>query len=113
MGVVNKSDKEFFILLKTRSFLDIFESMKNWENKMFYDLYGFFGIKISPDTKELLSKNFIDGRIANKNARVLYDQNGKIVLMYIFVDNNSVVITDSEEATAEIILRLASSQISK
>ena len=37
----------------------------------------------------------------------------KIVMMYIFADENSVVITNSQNATHEIILRLAGSRIEK
>lgn len=117
MGVVNgntdspaTSDKGFFVLLKVRSTPDIFDSLRAWENKMFFDLHGFLGINISSDTNYLLVKNFDDAIIENKNARVLYDKDGKIIVMYVFADDNSVIITNSQNATHEIILRLASSQ---
>lgn len=119
IGIVNtntqasSSNKDLFLLLKVRSFTDVFENMRSWEPKMFNDLHGFFNITISSDTKELLTKDFTDGRISNKNARILYDKMGNIVLMYIFADDHSVIITNSEGATAEVILRLAGSQISK
>jgi len=80
---------------------------------MLYDLYGFFGIKLSPETNYLFTKNFEKGIILNKNARILKDDNGKIVLMYIFANNNSIIITNSEQATKEIIRRLNSSKIKK
>ncbi len=35
------------------------------------------------------------------------------VLLYSFADDNSVLITDTESATREIILRLASAQKKK
>lgn len=101
---------DFFILLKVRSTLDIFNSLRAWEGKMLTDLHGFLGINLSSETNYLFKKDFDDGIIENKNARVLYDEGGRIVLMYIFVDENSVVITNSEPATHEIILRLASSE---
>ena len=113
IGIVNKNTKDLFILLKVKSFIDSFDSMRSWEGKMFNDLHGFFGINISVDTKELLSKDFVDGRIANKNTRILYDKNGKVVLMYVFADEHSVVIANSENAVNEVILRLAASQMSK
>lgn len=124
MGVVNNegklapsTGKDFFILLKVRSITDVFNSMRAWENKMFLDLHGFFGIDISPETKHLLTKNFENGIVENKNARILYDKdentNNKIVMMYIFANDTSVIITNTQNATREIILRLASSQIQK
>ncbi|MDE2399465.1 MAG: hypothetical protein KGL67_00390 [Patescibacteria group bacterium] len=122
MGAFNSADqtnpsisagKSFFMLLKMRSIPDIFDTMHAWEPKLFVDLHGFFGINFSPDTKYLLTKEFQDGIVENKNARILYDTDNKIVMMYVFADDNSVVITNSENAVHEIILRLASSQIKK
>ena len=120
MGVVNteaplvsSTGKDFFILLKVRSMVDVFDIMRAWENKMFSDLYGFFGLNITSETKYLLTTNFKDGIIENKNARILYDNDNKIVMMYIFADDNSIVITNTESAGEEIMLRLASSRIKK
>ncbi len=113
MGAWNGQSKDFFILLKVRSFTDVFESLRAWEGKMFSDLHGFFGIDISPDTKYLLTKNFENGIVANKNARILRDQNGNIVLMYVFADDQSVIIANSEAATKEIITRLAAGVVKK
>ncbi len=119
MGVVNSkidatsSSKNFFILVKMRSLADIFNPIHAWENKMFTDLHGFLGIDLSAETKYLFTKDFEDGIIENKNARILYDQGGQIVLMYVFANDNSVVITDSVNAVREIMLRLATSKIQK
>ena len=113
LGVVNGETKDFFILLKMRSMADIFNSLRAWENKMFFDLHGFFGVDISLETKDLLTANFEDGVVKNKNARILYGQDGKIVMMYIFANDTSVIITNTESAAQEIMLRLASSRVKK
>jgi hypothetical protein len=123
MGVVNSKvdtaragGEGFFILLKVRSTADIFDALHAWEGKMFSDLRGFFGVDISPETKYLFTKDFEDGIVENKNARLLYDkdglpaQTGKLVVMYIFADDNSVIITNTPNAAHEIMLRLAGSQ---
>lgn len=121
MGAVNNENlpsgvsgsKDFFILLQVRSITDVFESMHAWESKMFFDLHGFFGINISSGTSYLLTKNFEDSIVENKNARVLYDNNGEIAMMYIFADDTSIIITNTKNAAREIILRLAGGQIKK
>lgn len=105
--------KDFFILIKVRSVADVFDIFHAWENKMFSDLHGFFGVDISPETKYLFTKGFQDGIIGNKNARVLYDNDNKIVMAYIFANDNSVIITNTENAGKEIMHRLASSQVGK
>ena len=119
MGVVNNEStsssvsagKHFFILLKVRSIADIFDSMRAWENKMFSDLHAFFGVEIESGTGYLLTKNFENGIVENKNARILYDKDNKIVMMYVLADDNSIIITNEQSATHEIMLRLASSQV--
>ena len=105
--------KNLFILLKMRSVQDVFPSIHAWEDKMFYDLHGFFGIDITPNTNYLLTKDFEDGIVQNKNARILRDNDGKIVMMYVYVNGTSLVITNSETTTNEIITRLSASQIKK
>lgn len=115
MGAFKNSDttNSFFMLLKMRSIPDIFDPMHAWEPKMFSDLYGLFGIPLSPETKHLLTKNFEDGIVVNKNARILYDDENNIVMLYVFANDNSVIITNTENAAREIMLRLASSEIKK
>jgi len=110
---LSPADRNLFILLKMRSITDVFDPMRSWENKMFLDLHGLFGIDLNADTKYLLEKDFEDGIVQNKNARILYDKDGKVVLMYVYATDDSLIITNSEEAVAEVILRLASSQIKK
>lgn len=100
----------FFILLKVRSATDIFESLRVWEPNILNDLHGFFGINLASETEPLFTTSFQDGVIENKNARILYDQNGNLVLTYIFADDNSVIITDSLNTAHEVMLRLASVQ---
>ena len=113
MGVVNIEMKDFFIIIKTRSTYDIFDAMRAWENKMFSDLRGFFGVNITNDTKYLLNASFMDGIVENKNARMLYDGNSQLVMMYIFADDNSVIITNTKSAAHELMIRLAASQVKK
>lgn len=112
-GLVNKDTVDPFILIKIRSHTDVFLSLRAWEEKMFSDLHGFFGIPINPKTSYLLTKDFEDGIIQNQNARILYDKEGGIVMAYIYGDNNSLIITNTESAAREVIMRLASSRIKK
>jgi len=113
IGAVNQKDKDLFFLLKFRSFADVFREMRIWEEKMFEDFYDFFGVEIDASTNYLLTKDFEDGIVQNKNARILYDDKGEVVLMYVFIDENSVIITAAESATSEVMLRLDSGKIKK
>lgn len=110
IGVVNAETKDFFILIKVRSTADIFDSLRAWEGKMLADLQGFLDITMNSDTYYLLNKEFQNDIVENKNSRILYDKDNNIILMYIFADDNSVIITDSKTAAHEVMLRLASSR---
>ena len=113
LGLINGENKDLFILMKIRSFTDIFENIKTWEGKMLYDLHAFFEIPINSNTSYLFTKDFEDGVVKNKNARILYDQNGQIMLMYVFVGDTSLVIADKIEAVSEVMFRLSNSQLKK
>lgn len=113
MGLTNTGTKNFFFILRSRSFQDGFENIKPWENKMFYDLHRFFGYSLSSFTSYLFTKSFDNGIIENKNARILYDSEGNIVMMYVFVDDNHVVITSKIEPVRELMSRLSSSRLEK
>jgi len=120
MGVVvgekkssSEADRDFFVLIKVRSVPDVFDSFRLWEKKMFFDLHELFGMSLSSEVEYLLTKDFEDGIVENKNARILYSQDAKIVMAYIFADDNSVIVTNTENAAHEIMLRLASSRVKK
>jgi hypothetical protein len=110
---IYKEGTDIFILLNIPEGKDVFTAMKTWENKMFSDLHEVFGIPLSLDTGYLLTKNFEDSIIQNKNARILRDGSGKVVLMYVYIDNNTLVITNTEEGAKEIIFRVNSSKVKK
>ncbi len=113
IGATNKGGRGLFMLLKMRSIPDVFDVMRSWESKMFLDLHGMFGVNLNNDTKYLLTKDFEDGIIQNKNARILRDNDGKILMMYVYIGDDALIITNSEIATGEVMLRLASSKIKK
>ncbi len=113
LGLVNGETKDFFILIKMRSFADIFNDVKNWENKMLYDLHSLFEIPINSNTSYLFTKDFKDGIIENKNARILYDKDGAIMIMYVFADDTSLIVANKADAVREVMFRLSSSQLKK
>jgi hypothetical protein len=49
---------------------------------------------------------FRDGVAENKDVRAFYKSDGTMLILYSFVDNNTIVITTDENALTEIINRL-------
>lgn len=95
-----------FFIFQTKDYNQAYPGMLAWEQTILGDLYPLFGIDVSADESALLQKQFKDIIIANKDARVLYDFDGKSILYYIFANKNDFIITDSTEAIGEILSRL-------
>lgn len=104
---------DLFLIFQTKSFDDAFPVLKAWEKKMLVDIGGFFGINLSPQTAYLFEKAWQDKIILNKNAKILTDDQGEIVLFYSFLNDKQMIITKSEQAMKEVILRLYSSRVKK
>jgi len=88
--------------------------MLDWERFMNEDFSPFYGplIATSPTTTTLtLRSPFSDQIIRNKEARVLKDSEGEVVIMYSFVDQNTIVITTNESTFVEILTRLTAQRI--
>ena len=121
MGIVNAkatdftvpASKNLFFLLKINFLPDAFNSLKTWEAKMLYDLHGFFSLDLNAETNYLFTKDFEDGFVLNKNARVLYDHSGQVVLMYVFIDSNYIIISKDIDTTLEVMNRIFSSKTAK
>ncbi len=113
IGATNMGAKESFILIKVRSMLDVFTPMRDWEGKMFAELYQLFNLQLNSENNYLLTKTWEDGVIDNKNARILTDTEGNIVMMYVFADEASVVIISGRDGAREVMLRLRQSEIKK
>ncbi len=111
--ILSQNHGDPFLFIKVRSFTDIFPFMSSWENKLFLDLHGIFGFSINSDTSYLLTKNWKSGVVQNKNARILYDKDNNIVMMYVYIDENTVILTDTNSSAREVIKRLSSSKVRK
>jgi hypothetical protein len=102
------SAQEPFLVLSTTFFENAFAGMLAWESSMQTDLSPLFGT--NPTTPDTLHP-FTDIIIQNKDARVLYDINNNIALLYSFIDRETIVITTSIETFLEIFGRITSQQV--
>ena len=100
-----------FLMFETNDYNTAYAGMLKWESTMIDDLFDLFGIDVSGERKVLFEKEFKDIIIANRDARILYDDNGVDALYYIFLDKNKIVITDNQEAIVEIMARLVTKNV--
>lgn len=103
-AVKSKEQGEPFIVLKPQSFDNAYAGMLSWEKKMIDDLFLAFDIPISGDNTYLLEKSFGDMVIKNQDARILTDNTGAILLVYMFVNNDDVILIARNEETLIALL---------
>ena len=104
-----------FMVLTDNFFQNAYAGMITWENTMpddFVDVFGYENKVTQQNGTSTLASyfniqgGFKDGVIENKDVRVFAEPDGTILLLYSFVDNDTIVITTDENALAEIINRL-------
>ncbi|MBI4155935.1 MAG: hypothetical protein HY507_01745 [Candidatus Zambryskibacteria bacterium] len=92
LGVYSFDTNEPFLILSTKDFATSYAGMLLWEKGMISDIGNLFSI-----TENGLGANaFQDKTVRNKDLRVLKDVSGKTVLLYSFVDKNTLIITSNE-----------------
>jgi hypothetical protein len=103
-----------FLVLKVDSYERAFSGMLTWENNMEQELIPLFDRQVSPtlggaSTTEaapsFLLTRFRDKIVGNHDARVLEDGAGNIVLLWTFLDRNTLVITTNEWTLKEVVAR--------
>ena len=119
-----------FVILTTDFFQNAFAGMHVWEGEMPEDLADLFGYRDLASIENLplentasstattsqsftkLSKlynvrgSFKDKLIMNRDVRELISPNGNILLLYTFIDKNTILITTSEELIPALIDRI-------
>jgi hypothetical protein len=109
-----------FLVLKTNYYAGAFAGMLEWEKSSIEkDLRGLLDLPAlnssgiitagSGATTTLISINqsvFADTVISNRDTRILRDGSGATILLYLFPDNNTIVITGSENAAKIVTEKL-------
>ncbi|MEK7134163.1 MAG: hypothetical protein AAB819_00330 [Patescibacteria group bacterium] len=92
-----------FMILRTDYFESAFAGMLKWENAMAREVLPLFGIQI---TREASTRSFEDLVIRNRDIRALRNEQGDIVLLYLFRDKNTIIIATADETAREVVDRL-------
>ena len=122
VGVHVFNGNQPFIILSTGFYENAFVGMLEWERYLKKDLTPFFGeeknkvvdaTQASTTVYKTTIPIFSDVVLKNKDVRVLKDDDGKIILLYSFVDQNTIVITTNESTFSEVLSRYTSSRTSR
>ena len=106
LAILHTSQKWPILIFRVKSYERSFSAMLKWEKKMGDDLKNIFKIENIEKSKVL----FIDKEIKNHDTRALFDQNGKIILIYSFVNQKYLIITTNKDAIIKVFKRISSAQ---
>ncbi len=97
LGSITTTKNEPYLIIQSYNFDVLFSGMLTWEKNMYADFAPVFGSSYTE------VGTFSDMIVKNKSVRVLSDRSNKPVLLYSFIDQNTVVITESVEALGMLI----------
>lgn len=112
---------EPFLILKTEFYDATFSGLLAWEKTMAPDLLGLFTkAKTQVGTSTLVGDKvgdwvdtFQDKVVKNKDVRVLKDGAGNTILLYSFINKETLVLTTNEETFNEVYDRLTVSSFKR
>jgi hypothetical protein len=119
LGVHVFDGNQEFLVLKVDSYEQAFSGMLDWERTMATELSPLFSRTPRPRTPEELNAiststptttiptSFRDKIVANHDARAVINDQGDVLLLWAFIDRNTLVITTNESTLSEIISRKA------
>lgn len=110
-------DNQPFLILKTSSFDTTLAGMLRWEPMMIRDLQTIFlrpTDRVSPPLYTIgggnISYKFEDAILQNKEIRAVRDLQGNVVLLYVFLDTKTLMITSDETVLKDVSARLIKAQ---
>lgn len=98
-GFVSTETLSPFVILEVESFDHTFAGMFSWEKNVAKDLKDILAKDLEPRS------GFEDATSRNRDLRILRARGGETIVLYSFLDNKHLVITDKEEAFREILNR--------
>lgn len=106
LGLHGQKGIQPFILFSVRSYEHAAGGMFDWEKYLLDDIGPLFGVNVrelslqagtSSDAVLAQDLRIKDVILRNKDARALFDTNGNIIFLYIFPDQETLIITTNED----------------
>lgn len=123
LGVHSYDENQSFLVLQVDSYQQAYAGMLAWEPTVQQELSPLFTRKPSlhvpsdsasstaSSSPAFLQTGFIDKVVENHDARAIVNPAGDLLLLWTFLDRNTLVITTNEYTLREIIRRLNTSSL--
>jgi hypothetical protein len=108
LGIYSYNTNEPFIILTETDFGLSYSGMLEWEKSMTSDLGEIFSVSQASTTSI-----FEDEALKNKDLRIIKDSSRKTILLYSFIDKNTILITTNENIFSAILGRYMTSKIAQ
>lgn len=102
IGVYSFDKNQPFIILTVDDYGQGFSGMLKWEGTMVSDLGQIFGIAPLASSN-LDSYTFSDESLNNKDLRIIQNSSRQTVLLYSFIDKNTIIITSNENTFSALL----------
>jgi hypothetical protein len=109
LGIYDESQStNFFLIYKVKDYGIAFRDMLEWEKQMLNDFAPFFGesalgSNATTPIQNLGEQVFKDVIVRNKDTRAAFSPSGKIVMIYTYLDKQTILITESENAIRGLV----------
>ncbi len=121
LGIHVYDGTQAILILKTSAYEQSFSGMVAWEPYMLQDLSPLFDRRVRPllsgevratsTSPKVIQSEFVDQIVANHDARALYNSDGFIILVWTFIDRNTIAITTNDRTLEELTSRVRSAAI--
>ena len=95
-----------FMIFQTKDYEYTYAGMLEWEGSLANDMFYLFNLNTKDNKLKLGERKWKDIIINNRDARVLYNEDDKPILYYLFANKDSLVISSNENTIKEIMTRL-------
>ncbi len=109
-GIYSFRPRDSFIILYVDNYPTAYTGMLSWEAYMEDDLKEIV-IRPTLGSSTKSSNIFVDRVVNNRDARVLFDEDGNYKILYTFFDQKTIIIAPNERVLKEVVLRLTSGKI--
>ncbi len=113
MGIYKETENEPFIIFQNNNFNNTYAGLLEWESTMVDDFFIMFSIPVGGTESYILTKGFQDTTLKNIDVRQLLSNTGETVLIYGFLDEETMVLTTTESAFTELYDRYTDSKIER
>lgn len=117
LGVHSFEDNQAFLILEVDSYQQGYSGMLKWEESMERDLTPLFtrttrmhipeeNISTStPPASQVLRSKFVDTVVEGRDVRAILNESGDTLLLWTFLDQDTVLITTNPNTLREIVSR--------